>query len=194
MMKSNAGKGNQEVELDIMAKGFQLHPTWTRLPPFLDPVKSIDVTIYLRVFSPEGFRSNDGWPRQPGLVSRSFLSLLNQFLHCGPGFSKQQARIQLSINRLTVRLSNLDIYTPRMFPTAVYETVRMCRSLALRGNMTRHLRTIHVSVESNDMAIPGHEDKDWEIKVSDVPDEEIIQFWHGAGFYFHPDAVDFATT
>ena len=69
-----------------MVKGYLLWPTWTYLPPYLPTERPMDLDISLRIFSTEGFRSNDGWPRQPGTAFRDLLAMLKRFLHFGPSF------------------------------------------------------------------------------------------------------------
>lgn len=185
-------------EIDIMVKGFIMLPTWTRLPASPSRATPWDLTVNLRIFSPEAFQSSDGWPRNPGFIFRNLLLLLNQFRTCGPSFTNEQpeqAQDQrpLRFRTLVIRMSNLDIYTPRMFQPAVYETVRMCKSLALRGDARHMVETIKVVVEDRDLRVPGLQGKSWEFEVSDVHDEEQIAAWSEWGFYFRPEVANFTT-
>lgn len=185
-------------EVDIMAKGFILIPTWTRLPALPSRAAPWDLTVNLRIFSPEAFQSSDGWPRNPGFVFRDLLLLLNQFRTCGPSFTTGQPEqapddCRLRIRTLVIKMSNLDIYTPRMFQPAVYETVRMCKALALRGDARNMIETIKIVVEDQDLRVPGLQGKSWNFEVSDVRDDDQIAAWAETGFYFRPEVANFTT-
>jgi hypothetical protein len=98
--------GNLTAELDLMFKGYQSWGTWLHCPLFVRPTSrawveknpdtnsgvyswapaNLDVKVNLRIFSTEGFRSNDGWPRQPGSGLRDLLVLLLRFVEFGPDF------------------------------------------------------------------------------------------------------------
>ena len=105
------------AELDIMATGYVLYPLWTRLPTLASGTATLSVTVNVRIFSPEAFRARDGPPQRPGMAFYAFLTLLNQFVTCGPAFTPLAGCAELfsPIEILDVRLINLDIYTPRMF-------------------------------------------------------------------------------
>lgn len=185
-------------EIDIMAKGYIFLPTWTTLPTLPSRTTPWDLTVDLRVFSPEAFQSNDGWPRNPGFAFRDLLLLLNQFRTCGPSFTMSQAEHMpgeppIRLRSLVIRLSNLDIYTPRMFPSAVYETVRMCKALALRGDARDVVEHIKIVVEDQDLRVPGLQGRTWEFDVLDVHDEAQISAWEEAGFHLQPQVADFST-
>lgn len=187
-----AVKGN----IDIMAKGYVFLPTWNRLPALPSRRTPWDIIVNLRIFSPEAFQSNDSWPRNPGFAFRDLLLLLNQFRTCGPSFTGvpgEVPEIPLRIRSLVIRLSNLDIYTPRMFPSAVYETVRMCKALALRGDARSIVETIKIVVEDQDLRVPGLEGRSWEFDVSNVRDEAQISAWDNAGFRLQSEVADFST-
>lgn len=192
--KRNASGRPLSAELDVMAKGYVFYPTWTRLPLLLSRDTPIGLDVRLRIFSPEAFRENDGWPRQPGVGFRSLLTLLNQFLFCGPAFTTLAANAEsetrhMRISQLTLRISNRDIYTGRVFPPAVYQIVRMCKAFALRGDAKKYIKSINIIIEDQDVAIPGA--KKWHIEVSDVPNEKQIEAWEDGGFYLGPELATF---
>jgi hypothetical protein len=185
LINSDAKKRPQHLELDVMAKGETFWPTWTCLPPLLATDAPLDITVQIRVFTSDGFQA-ENINRQDS-ARKAFLRLLNQFLHCGPGFSAQQAGLKLTIRKLTVQLVNLDIYTPRTFPRAVYDVVRMCKALALRGDARQYVQHIRVVVDSKDMAIPGHEGREWNYDVLDEPNTAIVSQWESAGYHLRPE-------
>lgn len=196
--KRNDSSRSLPAELDLMATGYVLYPLWTRLPTIPNKNASLEVTVNLRIFSPEAFRSNDGWPRQPGVAFRSLLTLLNQFTRCGPAFTWLPGPVKpiASVETLTIRLSNYDIYTPRMFPPAVYETVRMCKALARRVDAGTWLGKIRVVVEDPEHRTPGFEGREWLFKVAEECSEdgllERVSDWEDMGFFLEPESARFS--
>lgn len=185
------------AELDIMATGYVLYPLWTRLPTLASGTATLSVTVNVRIFSPEAFRARDGPPQRPGMAFYAFLTLLNQFVTCGPAFTPLAGCAELfsPIEILDVRLINLDIYTPRMFPPAVYEMVRMCKALTLRADVWRWLRKIRVVPSDEEHRIPGFEGREWTYIVAESCSEDrmfgLETSWEALGFFLESECAMF---
>ena len=67
--KRNKNNATLPADLDIMATGYVLYPLWTRLPILASSNSPLNVTVRLRIFSPEAFRAQDGPPRRPCMAS-----------------------------------------------------------------------------------------------------------------------------
>jgi hypothetical protein len=65
--------------------------------------------------------------------------------------------------------------------------VRMCKALALRGDARQYVQHIRVVVDSKDMAIPGHEGREWNYDVLDEPNTAIVSQWESAGYHLRPE-------
>lgn len=197
--KRNKNNTCLPADLDIMATGYVLYPLWTRLPTLASSNTPLDVTVRLRIFSPEAFRAQNGPPRHPCTASHGFLTLLNQFITCGPAFtqigSKPSDSPAIVIDTLTVRLVNYDIYTPRMFPPAVHEMVRMCKALSLRADVRPSLRRICVVEEDSERRGQGFAEREWGYDVvSSCDEEELVEMtevWAEKGFALETDAAKF---
>jgi hypothetical protein len=198
--KRNKNNATLPADLDIMATGYVLYPLWTRLPVLAHRSTPLNVTVRLRIFSPEAFRAQDGPPRRPCMVSHGLLTLLNQFITCGPAFTcigKPSDRIDTPtvIDTLTVRLVNYDIYTPRMFPPAVHEMIRMCKALSLRADIRPSLRRICIVEEDAERRGQGFAEREWEYGVvSSCDEEELVEMtetWVEMGFALEADVARF---
>jgi len=185
------------AELDVMATGYVLYPLWTRLPVLTSNNSVLNVTVNVRIFSPEAFRTRHGPPQLPGMAYYSFLALLNQFVTCGPAFTSLGGCIEnfSPIDTLTVRLINHDDYTPRMFPPAVYEMVRLCKALALRADFRRSLRRICVIPSDEEHRIPGFEGREWTYDVAESCSEDRLlaleSSWEELRFFLEPQSAMF---
>lgn len=139
------------AELDIMVNGFVVYPTWLHLPPDLGGDVPFDLDVSLRIFSGEAFRSNDGWPRQPGAGFRILLRLLCQLIHAGPSFGHRfeilSGKGAFPINTLRVNVTFHDPYTPATSPATSHEIFRMLKVLATSGLAHGIIKTIHVHAE-----------------------------------------------
>lgn len=198
--KRNKNNATLPADLDIMATGYVLYPLWTRLPILASSNTSLNVTVRLRIFSPEAFRAQDGPPRRPCMASHGLLTLLNQFITCGPAFtcigkSSDSDDPPITIDTLTIRLVNYDIYTPRMFPPAVHEIVRMCKALSLRADVRPSLRKICVVEEDVERRGQGFAEREWgHDVVSSCDEEELVEMtetWAEMGFALEADAARF---
>jgi hypothetical protein len=187
------------AELDIMATGYILYPLWTRLPTLASGTAALSVTVNVRIFSPEAFRTRHGPPQLPGSAFYAFLTLLNQFVTCGPAFTSLGGCIELfpPIDTLTVRLINHDVYTPRMFPPAVYEMVRLCKALAQRADFRRSLRRIRVIPSDEEHRIPGFEGREWAYDVAESCSEDRLlaleSSWEDLGFFLEHESAMFSS-
>jgi hypothetical protein len=136
--KRTAG-AHLQADLDIIFKGYLSWPTWTYLPPVLPRERPFDLNATLRIFSTEAFRSNDGWPRQPGTAFRDLLWMLNTLLHNGPSLTSNQDNEGLyRINRLAVTISFHDDYTPDTHPETAHSILKMLKQLA-NGGLTNNI-------------------------------------------------------
>jgi hypothetical protein len=201
--KRNANQICQIADLDIMATGYVLYPLWTRLPILTAHSPSLHVTVNLRIFSPEAFRAQDGPPRWPCYAAGRLLTLLNQFFTCGPAFTSTRKRgssgdlvdTNTIIDTLTIRLINFDIYTPRMFPPAVHEMVRMCKALALRADARPSIRRICVVEGDTERRSMGHAEREWGYDVaSSCSENELMNLtenWAELGFALEADEARF---
>lgn len=196
--KRNQNERCLPADLDLMATGYVLYPLWTRLPLLASHNTPLNVTVRLRIFSPEAFRAHDGPPRRPCTASHGFLTLLNQFITCGPAFTQSGGKPLDSptvIDTLTIRLINYDIYTPRMFPPAVHEMVRMCKALALRADVRPSLRRVCVVEEDVERKGYGYgfKEREWGYDVASSCDEdelvEMTERWAEMGFALEMDAA-----
>lgn len=195
--KRNKNNPCLPADLDIMATGYVLYPLWTRLPILASSNTPLNVVVRLRIFSPEAFRAQDGPPRRPCMASHGFLTLLNQFITCGPAFTYigKPSDSPTVIDTLTVRLVNYDIYTPRMFPPVVHEIVRMCKALSLRADIRPLLRRICVVEEDEERRGRGFAEREWgNDVVSSCDEEELVEMtetWAEMGFVLEADAARF---
>jgi len=195
--KRNHRNKSLPAELDVMASGYTLYPLWTRLPVLASSSSALIVTVNVRIFSPEAFRELTGTWSRPGMAFYTLLTLLNQFITCGPAFTSLGGCIELlsPVEMLTVRMVNLDIYTPRMFPPAVYEMVRMCKALALRADVRASLRKICVTPSDEEHRIPGFEGREWTFDVAESCSEdrlrELKSNWEDLGFFLQPESAIF---
>ena len=195
--KRNKNSTILPADLDIMATGYVLYPLWTRLPALPSSNTPLNITVRLRIFSPEAFRAQDGPPRRPCMASHGFLTLLNQFITCGPAFTQigKPSDSPTVIDTLTVRLVNYDIYTPRMFRPAVHELARMCKALSLRADVRPSLRRICVVEEDAERRGQGFAEREWGYDVvSSCDEEELVEMteaWSEMGFALKADAADF---
>ncbi|KAM0711054.1 hypothetical protein Q7P35_001793 [Cladosporium inversicolor] len=196
--KRNNHNPTLPADLDIMATGYVVYPLWTRLPILASSNTPLNITVRLRIFSPEAFRAQDGPPRRPCMASHGFLTLLNQLITCGPAFTcvGKPSDSPTVIDTLTIRLVNYDIYTPRMFPPAVHEIVRMCKALSLRADIRPSLRTICVVEEDTERRGRGYAEQEWGYDVvSSCDEEELVELtetWADMGFALEADAADFS--
>ncbi|GAB7327340.1 hypothetical protein MBLNU13_g11215t1 [Cladosporium sp. NU13] len=195
--KRNKNSTCLPANLDIMATGYVLYPLWTRLPILASNSTPLNVTVRLRIFSPEAFRAQDGPPRRPCMASHGFLTLLNQFITCGLAFTQigKPSDAPTVIDTLTLRLVNYDIYTPRMFPPTVHEVVRMCKALSLRADVRPSLRRICVVEEDAERRGQGFAEREWGYDVvSSCDEEELVEMtevWAEMGFALETDVADF---
>ena len=193
----NKSTSSLPADLDIMATGYVLYPLWTRLPLLASQNTPLNLTVRLRIFSPEAFRAQDGPPRRPCIASHGLLTLLNQFITCGPAFTRsgKPSDSPTVIDTLTIRLVNYDIYTPRMFPPAVHEMVRMCKALSLRADVRPSLRRICVVEEDAERRALGAVEREWGYDVvSSCDEEELVEtteIWAEMGFALEADAARF---
>jgi hypothetical protein len=193
--KRDKGSRPLPAELDVMATGYVLYPLWIRLPVLTSNNSALNVTVNVRIFSPEAFRTRHGPPQLPGMAYYSFLTLLNQFVTCGPAFTSLGGCIQMfsPIDTLTLRLINHDDYTPRMFPPAVYEMVRLCKALALRADLRRSLRRIRVIPSDEKHRIPGFERREWTYDVAEKCSEDRLlaleSSWEELRFFLEPQSA-----
>ncbi|EMC96263.1 hypothetical protein BAUCODRAFT_575921 [Baudoinia panamericana UAMH 10762] len=173
------------AELDIMIRAYLVIPTWIVLPAILKCRQPLNVTVNLRVFSPEGFHSNDGWPRQPGECFRALYCLLYEYFIAGPRFhcdrTLDPADIKYSIGILTVKLKSLDIYTPAVWPTVMRSILGKLKALASTGIVSGHVKTIRVYAEyhGSDGTCQIVE-KEWQ--VASTLDKAASQLWRAQGF------------
>lgn len=197
--KRNQNSSCLPANLDIMATGYVLYPLWTRLPILAGHNTFLNVTANLRIFSPEAFRARDGPPRAPCFAAHGLLKLLNQFITCGPAFTRINRTADASpatvIDTLTVRLENYDIYTPRMFPPAVHEMVRMCKALSLRADARPSLRELCVVEGDAERSRLGLAEREWRYDVASSCDEgelfDMTETWAEMGFALEADAANF---
>jgi hypothetical protein len=200
--KRNKNNASLPADLDIMATGYVLYPLWTRLPLLASHNTPLDVTVRLRIFSPEAFRAHEGPPRRPCAAAHGFLTLLNQFITCGPAFThtsntkpSEQNYSPIVIDTLTIRLINYDIYTPRMFPPAVHEMVRMCKALSLRADIRPSLRRICIVEDDAERTGCGAKEQEWGFDVvSSCDEEELVEMtevWAELGFVLEADGARF---
>ena len=131
------------------------------------------------------------------MASHGFLTLLNQLITCGPAFTcvGKPSDSPTVIDTLTIRLVNYDIYTPRMFPPAVHEIVRMCKALSLRADIRPSLRRICVVEEDAERRGQGFAEREWgHDVVSSCDEEELVEMtetWAEMGFALEADAARF---
>jgi hypothetical protein len=191
------------AHLDIMSTGYVLYPLWTRLPTLTAHITTLNVTVNLRIFSPEAFRAQDGPPRWPCYAAGRLLTLLNQFFTCGPAFtstrrhssSEELLDTTTTIDTLTIRLINYDIYTPRMFPPAVHEMARMCKALSLRADARPSIRRVCVVEGDAERIAMGQAEREWGYDVAcSCSENELMNLterWTEVGFVLGAEEARF---
>lgn len=178
------------VELDLMAKGYVFYPTFTQLPGNMRRGHGVDLQVNLRIFSTEAFRSNDGWPRQPGAGFRTLLALLNNFLRNGPPLTPSRHTdgdvIPYSIDTLSVNVTFHDLYTPDTWLPTTNEILKVLKGLAFSGLPSPFIKVVkaHVNYESRIGSLSVH--KEWPVAEESKP--WCLSEWHNAGFWFLPDS------
>ena len=176
-----------KAELDIMASGYVFFPTWLHLPPDLPGDHPFDLSVSLRIFSSEAFRSNDGWPRQPGSGFRSLLRLLNQLIHEGPSFGQTKELLagasKWRIHALRVNVSFHDTYTPSTWPDTIHQILRMLKALATSGLAHNVIHSIHADctyTRPDTAEGPITHSHSW--PVASKPNDVAVQQWRQMGF------------
>ena len=174
------------AELDIMVNGFVFFPTWLYLPPDIPSDPPFDLDVSLRIFSGEAFRSNDGWPRQPGSGFRNLLKLLRELVHEGPSFGQKFELLsgigKWNINTLRVNVSFHDKYTPATIPETSHEIFGRLKALALSGLARNIVKTISAHSE---YSLPNSSEKvtwDRTWPVAQRPNNTEAQQWRSMGF------------
>lgn len=184
LVEKDSKNSQNKAELDIMSKGYVFYPTWVYLPPDLPGESPFDLTVNLRIFSTEAYRSNDGWPRQPGAGFRCLLRLLNQLVHHGPSFGHHlellRGRWLFAINRLTVNITFHDDYTPDTWPDTGHSIFRMLKALAVDGLAKDVIRVVHARTTYDWRGNIMVYDSEWE--VSQRYDYEKASLWRSMGF------------
>jgi len=185
-------KRQTRAELDIMANGYTFFPTWISLPPDLPGEVPFDLDVTLRVFSGEAFRSNDGWPRQPGAGFRSLLTLLNQLVHEGPSFGHHfeilAGKNTWTINNLSVNVTFPDKYTQATAPETSRAIFGAMKALATDGIADGIIGTIHLNSTYTDTtsSTADHQPKEvtWArtYPVNPKPMDITIEQWRDQGF------------
>ena len=182
LVEELSNQGRLKAELDIMSKGYVFYPTWVYLPP--DWEMPIDLTVNLRIFSTEAYRSNDGWPRQPGSGFRCLLRLLYQLVHYGPSFGKHlellRGRFLFAIKKLSVRISFHDDYTPDTWPETAHNIFKMSKALAIDGLANDIVSRVHVHTEYAQRGAMKVFEGYWE--VSSHWDKVKAREWRRMGF------------
>lgn len=169
-----ADKRNQNVrslnaEMDLMVSGHVVYPLWTRLPMLASPKVDLNVTVTCRVYSPESFGGAPGG--SPGSIVARLFQLLAFFLRAGPAFTlvgkPSPDTLTPTVNMLTVRMHNYDIYTPRMFPDAVLQVVRACKAFTRMFADRKRIRCIRVAVDDPEHLVRGLEREEWTYHLTD---------------------------
>lgn len=207
--KRNQNSNPLPADLDIMATGYVLYPLWTRLPLLNGKDTPLNVTVNLRIFSPEAFSAQHGPPRRPCSAAHGLNILLCQFITCGPAFTFIKKTAEPAgyeapdpaaiIDTLTVRLENYDIYTPRMFAPAVHEMVRMCKALSLRADASLWLREICVVEGDAERRRLGLAEREWRYLVATSCDDygellELESLWNDMGVSLQNEVARFRTS
>lgn len=173
LASARAKGGRISAELDIIFKGYLSFPTWISLPPVLPRETPFDLHVTLRIFSTEAFRSNDGWPRQPGTAFRDLLWLLNFLLHNGPSLKSNQdtGNGLYRINILSVEISFHDDYTPDTFPETAHNIFRMLKQLATVGLTNGIVKTVRAHTEYVSGSKTHKYDGEWHTPKQCDPDK-----------------------
>ncbi|KAH9845276.1 hypothetical protein Tdes44962_MAKER01286 [Teratosphaeria destructans] len=155
-----------------MARGYVFYPTFTYLPGCISRDRPLDLRVNLRIFSTEGFRRNDSWPRQPGTGFRSLLAILNNFLISGPSLTTPPPETYVppvhdnlivrrtsqptratdtgpepyKINTLSLFITFHDLYTPATWPSTTHEIFRMVKCFATSGVPYPYVKQVKASV------------------------------------------------
>ena len=155
------------------------------LPTFFEPGRGpFDLDVSLRIFSTESFRSNDGWPRQPGDGFRTLKKMLDLFTHDGPSFgyvSKYTDRNELwTVNRLSVNVTFHEQSKPDSWPETTHNIFKMLKALAVDGLAGDILKRVRVHAEYMHEGQVQVFDREWE--VSDQYDATKAEQWRSIGF------------
>lgn len=182
---SKQPSGKPAAELDLMAKGYCFYPTWTLLPGCIRRGQSVNLNVNLRIFSTEAFRTNDGWPRQPGAGFRTLLALLNNYLVSGPSLSPVDNTADIEpylINVLSVDVTFHDLYTPDTWPATAQEILKMLRELASSGIPDPCVQKVKAVVTFDSRSRSMRFKQEW--PVAETVDEKQSRHWRKAGFIF----------
>lgn len=165
----NASHASLPASLDLMANSYTLYPLWTSLPALPSRHTSLDVTVDIRVFTPEAFGPH-------GTAFRVLLTLLGQLFCAGPGFATSApgpaAEPEWAVGTLALVLRNFDIYTPRAFGPAVREVVRGCEGLVEGRVLEGRVGRVRVVVEDPEGRVEGLEGREWEWEIRREADWE----------------------
>ena len=216
--------GRTTAKLDVMVKGYVAYPTWTYFPWFAHPGWKasipedsdvdadgsccLNVDVSLRIFSTEGFRSNDGWPRQPGSTFRDLFLLLQQFVEFGPDFGQTDNRSQTTsylslprrepewltnsssleskerqlfrINTLSIEIEFHDIYSRATHPETVHAIFKALKELAISGFFRHRIRSIRTRSQYLQNGIEVEWTNMWVVPTR--PDVDMLREWDYLGF------------
>lgn len=183
------------TELDICVRGYIVSPTWTFLVMPVPDEATLDVKVELRIVSTEGLARNDGWPRQPGVIFRSLLTLLDQFVHNGPLFVAREdqasdCRSHRTIDNLLIIISFCDNYTQATHARTKGEIVHMLGRLARRGDMRQYVRKITARWWWPEKEV--YDERFWDVLdefEADLHNSYSAEQWDEAGFYFGPRSM-----
>ncbi|KAI6815693.1 hypothetical protein KC332_g10725 [Hortaea werneckii] len=182
---SKQPSGKPAAELDLMAKGYCFYPTWTLLPGCIRRGQAVNLNVNLRIFSTEAFRTNDGWPRQPGTGFRTLLALLNNYLVSGPSLAPADDTAGIEpylINVLSVDVTFHDLYTPDTWPATAQEILKMLRELASSGIPDPYVQKVKAVVTFDSRSRSMRFKQEW--PVAETVDEKQSRQWRKAGFIF----------
>ncbi|KAK4550791.1 hypothetical protein LTR36_000371 [Oleoguttula mirabilis] len=177
-----------KVELDLMAKGYTFYPTFTHLPSQIRRDRGVDLTVNLRIFSTEAFRSNDGWPRQAGAGFRTLLALLNSFLRYGPPLMPSRHTVKnptpFHIDTLFVNVTFHDLYTPDTWARTSAEVLRVLKGLAFSGVPSPFIKLVKADVHYENRIGSLSVSKEWPVAQHCKP--WCLDEWNRDGFRFLP--------
>lgn len=174
------------VELDLMVKGYTFYPTFTHLPGHVRRGRPFDLRVNIRIFSTEAFRSNDGWPRQPGAGFRTLLTLLNNLLRYGPPLVPSRYTSEdatpFYIDALSVNVAFHDLYTPETWPGTVSDVLKGLKGLAVSGIPYPYIKAVKADVNYDGRVGSLSVSKEWPVAES-CSDTSLYE-WNSSGFWF----------
>ena len=176
-------------KLDVMTKNQQIWPTWILFPASSQYMQCL--TIELRILGGTSRRINQWSTTAPGGIFQMLFSLLNDFIHHGPGFFYKTPApawpcldsITLIMKKLLTETENCNIpgviraaRSKEWIEKSIQRSLDKIAELGILCGVVRKLKFISIDGKVIESII-----KDKELNVASK------LYWEGTGYYWGPN-------